>query len=313
MIEVRRYTAADVAQWDDLVRRARNATFLHLRGYMDYHADRFADHSLMAFKGSRLLAVMPGCERSDGVYSSHAGLTFGGWLTTSRTTVEDMLAIVAEANALLRAERFSRVVYKPVPHIYHTIPAEEDLYALFRLTDLRLDGRQVAAVVGRDARPRMFDIRRSGIRKAISAGLTVRESDDFASYWGILTATLAERHDATPVHSLDEIMLLRNRFPENIRLFMTYDGEEPLAGVVIYLTPMVAHCQYIAASPRGRDVCALDLLFNHLLTDTFAAVPWFDFGTSCLDGGRVLNEHLVYQKEGFGGRAVCYDAYTYTL
>ena len=43
--------------------------------------------------------------------------------------------------------------------------------------------------------------------------------------------------------------------------------------------------------------------------DDFHGYKYFDFGTSNEDMGRYLNEGLIYQKEGFGGRAVCYDWY----
>ena len=49
MIEIRRYSNTDKPIWDDFVKWSKNATFLHLRDYMDYHADRFDDFSLMAF------------------------------------------------------------------------------------------------------------------------------------------------------------------------------------------------------------------------------------------------------------------------
>ena len=50
MFEIRRYHTADQPLWDDYVSRARNATFLFYRAYMDYHADRFLDHSLMVYR-----------------------------------------------------------------------------------------------------------------------------------------------------------------------------------------------------------------------------------------------------------------------
>ena len=40
---------------------------------------------------------------------------------------------------------------------------------------------------------------------------------------------------------------------------------------------------------------------------------YFDFGISTEHNGRLLNEGLIYQKEGFGGRGICYDTYEYTL
>jgi hypothetical protein len=39
MFEVKRYTPEDKSIWDKYVDKARNATFLFHRDYMDYHAD----------------------------------------------------------------------------------------------------------------------------------------------------------------------------------------------------------------------------------------------------------------------------------
>ena len=67
--------------------------------------------------------------------------------------------------------------------------------------------------------------------------------------------------------------------------------------------------QYIASGEEGRTYGALDLLFRHLVSERYKQFEYVDFGTSNEDGGRYLNEGLIFQKEGFGGRAVCYDTY----
>ena len=77
-----------------------------------------------------------------------------------------------------------------------------------------------------------------------------------------------------------------------------------LAGTVLYVTPRVAHCQYIASAEAGREVGAADLLFEHLLTEVFADKPYFDLGSSMQPGNSELNPGLVEQKEGFGARTV---------
>ena len=63
MFEIRRYTADDRKSWDGYVRRARNATFLFERNYMEYHADRFDDWSLMFYRQGRLYALLPAHRR----------------------------------------------------------------------------------------------------------------------------------------------------------------------------------------------------------------------------------------------------------
>ena len=44
MFDIIRYTADRELEWNDFVGQSKNATFLFYRGYMDYHADRFADY-----------------------------------------------------------------------------------------------------------------------------------------------------------------------------------------------------------------------------------------------------------------------------
>ena len=49
MFEIVRYTAEKADEWNAFVAESKNGTFLFNRGYMDYHADRFVDHSLMFY------------------------------------------------------------------------------------------------------------------------------------------------------------------------------------------------------------------------------------------------------------------------
>jgi hypothetical protein len=86
-----------------------------------------------------------------------------------------------------------------------------------------------------------------------------------------------------------------------------------LGGTVLYITKKVLHTQYISASILGKESGALDLLFDELINKIFVDIPVFDFGQSTEQMGNLLNESLIFQKEGFGGRGVVYDIYKYTL
>ena len=93
----------------------------------------------------------------------------------------------------------------------------------------------------------------------------------------ILSANLQERYSLKPVHTLDEIMLLHERFPEQIRLFVAKEDCETIGGCVLYLTNQVVHSQYIAANPRGRELHALDGLFEQVISLSFCNHRFFDF------------------------------------
>lgn len=313
-LSIRHYIPeTDRGLWDSFVQTSRNGTFLHLRDYMDYHSDRFRDYSLMVEDAGRLVAVMPACAMPDATFCSHAGLTFGGLLIDSRMSQQQVIEAFRLINDLLRKEGFWEVTYKPVPHIYHRIPAEEDLYALFLECNATLISRAPSATIVSGERPPLSRGRKCALRKAERLGVEVCESEDFETFWQILTENLAQRHNAIPVHSLAEIRLLHSRFPDRIRLHLATHEGTIVAGCVMYLFDRVAHTQYISASPLGRELGALDPLINSVIDQYSATHRYFDFGISTESGGRVLNTGLMTQKEGFGARVIVQEAYSYAL
>lgn len=305
------YEPSRKAVWDEFVSTSRNGTFLLQRNYMDYHADRFSDHSLMVFGEGALLAVLPANLAGSDLHS-HQGLTYGGFIVADRMGTAPMLAIFESVLEYLRREGVRRVHYKTVPHIYCRFPADEDRYALFRC-GAQLSRRDVlCALRPGDAPPRQTR-RKRGAVKARAAGIEVRQSEDWQRFWRMLTDHLRERYGLGPVHSYEEIALLHERFPSNIRLFGAYFGEELVSGTVVYETSRVAHVQYIGTTEKGRELSAHDLVVHHLLGDVFHDKPWLDFGISNEQEGRFLNLGLIEQKEGYGGRAVAHDFYRIDL
>ena len=312
MFEIRRYTADKADEWNRFVAASKNGTFLFDRHYMDYHADRFEDYSLMVYRNGCLYALLP-ANVKDGVLVSHGGLTYGGFVMSSKCSAEGMLEVFCTMNDYLRAEGFQSVVYKAVPWIYHRLPSEEDLFALTSVCEARLCIRDISSTIVRGGGLKFSESRRSGLRKAFRKGFVVAESDDFESFWQILNDNLQAKYDVRPVHSAFELQLLHSRFPEQIKLWMVYDGGTPLGGSLLFLTPQVLHTQYISATPFGKENGAIDLLFDHLINNVYCDYPYFDFGKSTSSDSARLNPQLIFQKEGFGARAVCYDTYEYNL
>lgn len=291
--------------WDDAVRAARNGVFLFQRDYMDYHADRFEDCSLLFVDADeRIRAILP-ANRQDGVLHSHAGLTFGGLLLAPATGQQQVLDIFECLLDSLPLLEVSELRYKCIPAIYHARPCEEDRYALFRFgaERYRCDPSSCLAPAGLDLSSR----RRRGLGKARKQDLEVRESADWHGFWSVLRENLASRHETAPVHSESEIELLASRFPQAIRLFGCFSGERWLAGSVVYDSGQVAHAQYIASTAQGRESGALDLLFATLISDVFVRRPWFDFGISSEAQGLRLNGGLIGFKEGFGAHTIVHE------
>ncbi len=318
-MKIVQYTPQMANEWNGFVRESKNGTFLFERGFMDYHADRFEDCSLMIYDDEELVALFPAnwVSSTQTVYS-HQGLTYGGLVLSTGATQQQVLVIVQELLFwyvdYLQAKH---MVYKPIPYIYSACASEEDLYALFR-ANAHLQTRCVSSVVTMSNPLQMRKLRLRGAKKAIDNDLyidrmTDEDWDTLAAYWELLTQVLEENHSVKPVHTFEEMKLLMSRFPQQIKLFLVRSERRIVAGCVVFITRQVAHIQYIASGEQGKEQGALDLLFRHLINERFKSMAYLDFGVSTEHGGNYLNEGLIFQKEGFGARSVCYDSYELDL
>lgn len=306
---IERYDASKEREWNEFVARSRNGTFLFDRGYMDYHSDRFADCSWMARKGNRLLALLPANITPDGTLHSHGGLTYGGWVTArSHIDAADMLDIFKTAVSVWRSGGIEALDYKPVPYIYSSKPAQDDLYALFRLGAVQTECA-VSSTVDLSLPVEFNQQQRRHLKQASRFPVTVSETDDVEMFMRMLSECLRERHDTAPVHSASELRMLKSRFPENIRIFATFLDGAAHAAICVYDTGIVAHAQYIATTSEGRRLNLLTPLVDYLVRQRYAARRWFDFGISTEDHGMVLNSGLLRQKTSYGAGATVYTRF----
>ena len=323
MITVTRYTPKNHQTWNEFVKQSRQGTFLFDRNYMDYHQDRFHDHSLMIYYKDKLYALLPANEVVSASNNeipqkelvSHQGLTYGGLLTCNKMTAELTCETFEAIGNYLKQEGFSKLTYKAIPWIYHKIPSEEDLYALIHVGKASLSTREISTTILLQNKLRFSEQRRRGVNKAKKNSLIIRQSsqEDVFAFWNILNNNLQQKYHTRPVHSNEELQLLMSRFPANIIGYSVLKDEEVIAGTIIFITPQVIHTQYIGASEKGKEEGALDLLFDYLINQKKWNAPYFDFGKSTEDRGNYLNTNLIHQKEGFGGRGVAYDTYEWTL
>ena len=212
-----------------------------------------------------------------------------------------------------RTTGVERFEYKPIPWIYHTQPCQDDLYAFFRLSAKRA-ACGLSSTVDLWQRRTPSNRRKRSFRKG-KKDVTVSLSNDFLlQVWRIVENNLARRHEASPVHSLEEITELSKLFPDNVKVAAAFHGDEVVAGVVIFITKTTWHAQYIAADELGFKTHALDVVFEELMI--FAkneGIRYFDFGTSNENGGMILNSGLYGFKTEFGGGGVVYESYSLDL
>lgn len=303
------YKAEFYSTWNNFVAHAKNATFLFHRDFMEYHQDRFEDYSLLIFdEKNHLKAILPANKVENTLYS-HQGLTYGGLVLNQKTRIQEVIEIVHSVLKFLNENGVSSLQMKQLPTIYHESPSDEMEYLSFIL-NAKLIRRDSLSVINLETDFEFSNSRAEGIKRGTDFGLEFREEQDFTSFWNqILIPNLAQKHQAKPVHSLEEIMLLKSKFPNNIRQFNVYKEGKIIAGTTIFESDFVAHSQYISADDSKNITGSLDFLHNHLITSTFRNKKYFDFGISNENQGQNINKGLLFWKEGFGARTIVQNFY----
>ncbi len=164
MITVKRYRAADEKAWNTFVGASTNGTFLLDRRYMDYHKNRFTDHSLLLYLARKLIAVFPASQKTGKIFS-HGGLTYGGLIVGQAIKLFTTLSCFYSILVYYRRKSFKIVQYKLVPSFLHTKPFYQDLYALF-LLHARLSAMNTGFVTDLSAKPSISPRRLRMVKKA---------------------------------------------------------------------------------------------------------------------------------------------------
>ena len=309
------YSPDHESAWERCCAGSVNGTLLHTRRFLSYHGDRFKDASVLILDAGRVRGVFPAAQSlaDPGLVVSHPGSTFGGvvhpgWLDGAR-----MLRALTTLTAHYQNLGYQRLLYKAVPHIFTSKPAQDDVYALFRLGAQRVRC-DLSCAIDLAARPPASGRRQRELKKTQKQVTLSSDPGLLDELWAVITNNLARKHSAIPVHDLPELVLLMSRFPEQIFIRCALMAGRVEAGIILFNGPTAWHLQYVGASERAYEVSALDAVFDAAIAESQqAGARYFDFGISNEQDGQVLNDGLYRFKSGFGGGGVAHEFYEIKL
>lgn len=311
-MRIEQYTSDNKNIWDSFINLAKNPLFMHKRDFMEYHSDRFDDCSLMFFDAKEnLIALLPANIKNNVLYS-HQGLTYGGFITGCDMKQAKMLECFITLKMFMQDNGIKKFVYKAIPHIFHKYPSEEDLYALF-VNNAKLTKVESSTAIFLPCAYKMSKGRKAQISRAKREGVVIEESTDFRTFIDLENSILSQKYNTKAVHTADELDLLYSIFPQNIKLYTANYHGKIIAGCLIFVYESTVHTQYLASDNNGREIGGLDLLIKTIIDKYKETKTYFDFGISTENCGKYLNEGLISQKEGFGGRTVNYLSWEMAL
>jgi len=151
------------------------------------------------------------------------------------------------------------------------------------------------------------------VRKAVKEGVVVRESDKIEEFYEILQNNLKIRHNVVPTHTLDELLKLKELFPDKIKLFGAFFKNKMIAGVVNFsCTDDVVLAFYISHNEKYQETRALNLLFYSIFDWAIKSkYKVFDFGIFTVN--EEPNFGLARFKENFGASGMFRDTFELSL
>ena len=308
MVSIETYNNCFKDDWNNFIDSSKNATFLFKRDFMDYHSDKFKDHSLLVYKNSELIALFP-LNINEGKVYSHQGLTYGGVIVKDDIKFVKFLELFIEILKHLNNLSIHNLFIKQIPIIYNS-SFNGELDYLSHISGGIIYRRDIISVIDMQTDFKISKDRIQGYKRGLKNNLEVKETNDFDEFWNsILIPTLSDKHSVKPVHSLNEIKQLKSNFRENIKQYNVYQNDKIVAGTTIFQTKNVAHVQYIGSTPDKNSLGSLDFLFYNLIKEYYSNYKYFDFGNSHEKDGMKLNQGLNYWKEGYGARSLTQDFY----
>jgi hypothetical protein len=314
--DIVRYSPDDAAAWDEFVWSANNGTLFQTRRFLSYHpAGRFTDHSLSYYSGGRRIAVLPAVDFHDGkqrMLLSHRGASYGGFMVRDTLGIRESFDLVEATIAYARSEGFEAIDLTPPPQIYFRRPSNYIDFALVQ-NGFIYRKREISSVIPLDY-PReailstFSESSRRAVRRAQKQGVIVRESDDYAAFYDILKNNLRLRHNVHPTHTLDELLRVRDLFPDRVKLFAAYHDERMVAGVVMFIcNPRVVLAFYISHNDEYQQYRGVNALFHDIIDWGLAGGYGFlDFGIFTVNEDP--NWGLAHFKESFGAQGIFRDS-----
>ena len=307
-------------EWEAFVDAANNGNIFHLRQFLSYHPpERFRDHSLIFSKKGKIIALLPAvdCEmEGKRMLISHRGASYGGFVVRDTLSIREAFDLVTELTDYAQKQSFDSVDITPPPQIYLRRPSNYLDFAMLQ-NGFSYRKREISSVIPLDfRRDEILNTFNEGSRRAVrrgkKLGVQVRETDGLQHYehfYAILKKNLKLRHGVTPTHSLDELLLLKDMFPERIKLFAAFTPEDIMvAGVVMFIcNARVVLAFYISHDDDYQQYRGVNCLFHDIVDWGIENQYGFlDFGIFTVNEDP--NWGLARFKESFGAQGVFRDS-----
>ncbi len=317
-IKVQEYSEDYRQIWEKFVDESNNGTMFHKLIFLDYHpSNRFSFQHLLFWKDGELVAVLPGgLKENNTVFWSPVGASYGSFVTKD-IPFSLALEIVDAFIAFCKNKGIKEAFLIPPPLIYSINYSQHIEYALlYRKFDFEL--HYISHSIDLKHKEHFLEHFDKTARKTLHKILRenkviIKESNDYETFNKILLSNKA-RHNVKPTHSLEDMLKLRELMPDNVKLYLVYYEDKPIAGSWLFLTnKKVVLCFYNMLYYEYEHLKPIYLImYETVRWATEQGYEWVDIGVSqdtSAEDPMTPSLNLIYFKERFNSRGILRSTY----
>ena len=254
-----------------------------------------------------MISVLPAAEiESEDKFQlvSHPGASMGSFVVPEDLSFADTLEIVAQLAEYAKANQFDSIRLTQPPTIYSRRLSHYVDFALQK-NGYKYAKREISSVLFLEETiaenlAKFKTTHRRAVRKAEKSGIIVKQSNAYDEFYSILKKNLSIRHNTKPTHTLNELLQLKELFPDKVNLFGAYIDDKMVAGVVNFVaSDNVVLAFYISHDEDYQEARPINLLFYKIFEWAIEKqFHVFDFGIFTVN--EEPNMGLARFKENFG-------------
>lgn len=314
-LSIEKFNIKNDEKWDDfIIKDSSNGTFLHTRNFLNYHKDKFYDHSLLIKKSTSIVAVVPACEvveENKRIFYSHKGSTFGGIVINNvYNNTSHVDSVIGILDQYLEEQGFDKIILKNTSEIFCNDNTSlldyfyfKHGYSNYNELSLYIDLKKYDSII--DIEKNFSASKRRDLKYSLKYDLQfkiLKTDYEVNDFYKLLVSSL-KNHNTNPVHSLEELLDFKNsRLSDIVEFYGVYYKEDLIAGSMVFIfNNTVFHTQYLASNLAYSSYYPMNFLNYNLIREAYINnFRFFSFGISTENQGKFLNTSLAQFKEGFG-------------
>lgn len=319
-MEIIEYTPELENKWDQFVLSSNNGTMLHLQKFFQYHKPgKFSFNHLIFLDKGNIFALLPGSIINNSTFESPIGASYGS-IVTGDIKFSESIEVVETLIKYGKDKGWKEIILTSAPRIYEKHPNENLDFAMLWLGfnyDLHYISSAIRLFPKQDIITRFQPTVRRNIRKTFKdTDIRVEMNDRYDEFYPILIQNKA-KHDVKPTHSYEDLMKLKELLPDNLKLFMLYYKDKPIAGSNLFIcNDMVVLCFYNMLLYEFEHLKPIHrIMYEVVKWSTEQGYQYVDIGVSQdtkANDPMTPSMSLIDFKEKFDAKTVMRNTFKYT-